>query len=162
MARTKLVVHKMDLKQQIDLAECHQTFDTRQALAEAIADTDWAKNYQPKPITASVVLLRIAEFGIEPKTPKGKRGRAKGTKLSSSQKAAMQAGRGKKRIDKGTIEELRASVPLSLYPLVDRIENGSKVSAIKMKCLECCCFVKSEVRDCEIKTCPLWSIRPYQ
>lgn len=38
----------------------------------------------------------------------------------------------------------------------------SKAVALKMKCLECCCFQKNEVRDCQIETCPLWPHRPYR
>ena len=70
MGRIKVNITAYDLKKHIDEAESNNTFANRQQLAEFIEQTDWAKNYKPKPITSSVVLLRISEFGIEPKTPK--------------------------------------------------------------------------------------------
>tara|TARA_R110000824_G_scaffold280251_1_gene468376 strand:+ start:9962 stop:10456 length:495 start_codon:yes stop_codon:yes gene_type:complete len=162
MPRTKLIINRRDLQTNIAQVEGSSTFDTRQSLAEAVADTDWAKNYKPKPITASVVLLRIAEFKIEPNTPKGKRGRSKGIKLSAGQKAAMQAGRGKKEVDKEAISRLRNYCPTVHQGLVDKIAKGSKVAAIKLKCLDCAGWNKSEIKHCTIQTCPLWTIRPYQ
>lgn len=35
-------------------------------------------------------------------------------------------------------------------------------SAINRKCLECCCGMRTEVRDCRIKDCALHPLRPYQ
>jgi hypothetical protein len=35
-------------------------------------------------------------------------------------------------------------------------------SSIKSKCLDCCCFIVSEIRYCTVETCPLWTVRPYQ
>lgn len=35
-------------------------------------------------------------------------------------------------------------------------------AAINAKCVECCCGSKAEVRRCEIETCPLWPVRPFQ
>lgn len=37
-----------------------------------------------------------------------------------------------------------------------RITRGA---AIRMKCLDCCNYQKSEVRLCPAKTCPLWNFR---
>lgn len=33
---------------------------------------------------------------------------------------------------------------------------------VKLKCLDCCCFDKTEVTKCTTITCPLWEVRPYQ
>ena len=35
-------------------------------------------------------------------------------------------------------------------------------AAINAKCLDCCCWQKSAVRDCSVVTCPLHPHRPYQ
>lgn len=35
-------------------------------------------------------------------------------------------------------------------------------AAINAKCIECCCGQKAEVRRCEIRTCSLWEVRPFQ
>ena len=34
--------------------------------------------------------------------------------------------------------------------------------AIKIKCLECSCWQKEEVKNCTVKSCPLWQVRPYK
>ena len=40
-------------------------------------------------------------------------------------------------------------------------------SAIKVKCLECVCWQRMEggrdnIKDCAVRSCPLWSLRPFQ
>ena len=37
----------------------------------------------------------------------------------------------------------------------------SRPAAIWMKCMSCMCNQKSEIRDCEIYACGLWTVRPY-
>lgn len=34
----------------------------------------------------------------------------------------------------------------------------SKPSAIRLKCLECCCWQEAEVRNCKIYNCALWGL----
>lgn len=34
--------------------------------------------------------------------------------------------------------------------------------AVKAKCLDCSCYDKTEITNCTVKTCPLFSLRPYQ
>lgn len=34
-----------------------------------------------------------------------------------------------------------------------------QLKAIRLKCLDCCCFMESEVRQCTIKSCPLFPYR---
>lgn len=34
----------------------------------------------------------------------------------------------------------------------------SKVAAIRIKCLECCCWQEAEVRQCQIVNCALWGL----
>jgi len=41
-------------------------------------------------------------------------------------------------------------------------EESSKAAAIKAKCLDCVCFIRRSVTDCEAFTCPLWEHRPYK
>ena len=43
-----------------------------------------------------------------------------------------------------------------------KAKRGNVRSLIALKCLDCCCWVKAEVRDCEIVECSLHPIRPYQ
>ncbi len=41
-------------------------------------------------------------------------------------------------------------------------ERESRASAVKAKCLDCCCFITSEITNCTVETCPLWAYRPFQ
>jgi hypothetical protein len=47
-------------------------------------------------------------------------------------------------------------------PLVDKVEQGSMAAAVKLMCLDCSGWVKPEIRDCVITSCPLYPFRPYQ
>lgn len=42
------------------------------------------------------------------------------------------------------------------------IEKGSRTQRIKLKCLDCCCWDKEEVRQCTARQCSLWEVRPYK
>lgn len=158
--RTKTQVDKVALLAAIKEVESKSAFNTRQALAEAVVETNWAKS-QPK-VTPSVVLLRIAEFNLdsEIKTKKGKRGRQAGVALSAVQKTAMQAGR--QKVKGKILSELRRGVPLSKLSLVEKGESGSVKALVKLKCLDCSGYITNEVKHCTVLSCPLYSIRPYQ
>lgn len=72
--RAKIEINKEELQAAVNLVEKDQTFDTLSELWEAVANTDWAKNFKPNPLSASVIILRVKEFGITYKTEAGKRG----------------------------------------------------------------------------------------
>ena len=38
----------------------------------------------------------------------------------------------------------------------------SNKQAIKVKCVECSGFSNDEVKNCTVRACPLWKVRPYQ
>jgi len=42
------------------------------------------------------------------------------------------------------------------------MSGKSMKKAIKMKCLDCCCWVVKEVKLCSVITCPLYAYRPYR
>lgn len=47
--------------------------------------------------------------------------------------------------------------------LAKRVFSGrSRGAAIKLACLQCCCWQRNEVRDCTIGGCALHQYRPYQ
>lgn len=59
--------------------------------------------------------------------------------------------------------QLRQAVPAQYEKLVQAAEGGSRTAAVKLHCLDCAGYVRSEVRHCIMAgSCPLWSIRPYQ
>lgn len=63
-------------------------------------------------------------------------------------------------------DEIRAEqidrLSISVKGIYQRAFSGSKASSVKAKCLECCCDDRAEVRDCQVYTCPLFEVRPYQ
>ena len=146
MARTKLQVDKYELIHQITMAEEKNTFDNRSKLAEFVASTDWGQSLN---ISPSVVTLRISEFNIEVKTQKGKRGNPdlKGGTRTRKPKVVK------------NIDILRKVFPASKEKLLDRLEKGSYKAATIACCLSCANFSASEVKNCTVKTCPLWGIR---
>lgn len=54
------------------------------------------------------------------------------------------------------------ALPHSVKLTYSRAFAGSKARAIVAKCLECCCNDRDEVRNCQVYTCPLYEVRPYQ
>ena len=39
------------------------------------------------------------------------------------------------------------------------LKRRTRAQAIRAKCLDCCCDYTAEVRNCELKECPLWTYR---
>jgi hypothetical protein len=155
MPRVRIEVDKSELVNAINRVEAIQKFSTRQDLAQAVSD------YMNIDVSPSVVLLRIKEFGIEPKTPKGQRGRRKGAKLSKAHKEAMQVGRKSKSIT--NIAEMKSYCPKDFLPIIEKYETTPTRSlAVKIKCLDCADFNRTEIRNCTVKSCSLWDWRPYK
>ena len=162
----KLEVDRDQLQRIVNELESRQTFPNPSALWKAIEETEWAKAYQPRPVTASVACERVKELGVQYNTKPAKRGL--GT-LTEEQKAAMQAARKnrKPRSEKmkafaSTFEELRKQVPERFLPLVAQEEKGSLRAATKLICLECSGYQPGEVKQCPITACALFPHRPYQ
>lgn len=45
-------------------------------------------------------------------------------------------------------------------PRARKALQGSRQSAIELKCLECCAFSMSEAQSCHITRCALWEFGP--
>lgn len=161
MGRTKTQVDKQEFLDTILDLESSQTFSNRNELAIAVSLTNWGIN---NGVTSSVCVSRIKEFNLDTliKTPKGKRGRQVGEKLSDEHKQKLQEGRGKKKVDEKWIKEMRRVTPTAYFPIIDKIESGSLKAQLKLMCLFCTNFNKSEVKNCTINSCPLYAGRPYQ
>lgn len=43
--------------------------------------------------------------------------------------------------------------------LAIELTHRTRPQAIRAKCLECCCDNAAEVKECELKKCPLWIYR---
>lgn len=151
--RTKQPVDKNELKRVIEELEKNNNYPGLTHLYAAVAETEWAKSHS-KPLTPSVILLRVQEYKIPTVTQPGRRGRTAGVPHSG--------GARKRKQKNNAVGELARVTPLTYTALVERIRGGSKVAAIKLKCLECCSYQRIEVRECTVSACALWTIRPYQ
>ena len=62
------------------------------------------------------------------------------------------------------ISKRRAQVPQQYRILFDKVIGGKAPprQAIKLSCLECMGYVRSEVKHCDTVTCPLNSYKPYR
>lgn len=58
------------------------------------------------------------------------------------------------------LRKLKKSYRRLFYDVFYGKKSYSK--AVKAKCLDCSCFERVEITHCEVKTCPLYKIRPYQ
>jgi hypothetical protein len=89
-------------------------------------------------------------------TPAHQMAARQGRRERQSQKAAQAA---------TTVEALLADAgPLPAYAQAhaDKARTGNTRSLIALKCLDCCCWEKTEVAACPVTTCPLYPLRPYQ
>jgi len=166
--KTKVSVNKQVLINAVAQAEANGPLENKAQLYERAAEI-YNSNGNVQKITYSVACLRVKEYGIKLKTLSGKKGRGK---MNAAQIAAMRAGRGKRipkgdkfsksEIAKNAIEDLRKHVPERFHNLINSIAKGSRVSAFKLHCLDCCTYQTAEVRRCAATTCPKWLFRPYQ
>lgn len=136
----KLEIDRDELQKVVTDLESRQTFPHPSALWKAVEETDWAKAYQPRPVTSSVAYERAKELGIQYKTRPAKKGLGN---LTEEQRAAMQAARKnrKPRSEKmkafaSTFAEMRKQVPERFLPLVVQAEKGSLRAAMKLTCLD--------------------------
>ena len=174
MARVALVIEKTELSEIIQKVESENNgpFPNRSALAQAVAETDWAQNVKDakdrvKGASSAVIQARIRELGIEPQTPVGKRGRPAGVPMPAgahtnrtSRSEKFQA----PKIAKYFSNLKKAQPDERTKNLAERAAKGSMAAAVKLKCIECVGYedVSKRVGQCGVKTCSLWAFRPYQ
>lgn len=158
--RKPIVIDQREMQAVVSKCESESSFKNRTELWNAIAATEWARTMQPRPLTAQVAMIKADELGIEIKTPKGLRGRAKGSAPINT------GGRKKKVFSAEQRDALISGIPLDqrekLIKTIDRACNGSMKAAVKLKCLDCTNWQKQEVADCTIVDCSLHSFRPYK
>jgi len=157
MARTKLEIDKEAFQKVVNDLESKQSFENPSLLWKAVEATEWAKGLQPRPLTASVAYVRAKELGIVYKTVPGKKG--SGLRPPSGPRVPRA-----KKMEKfsGSFSQMRLEVPDRWHNIVDKAEKGSKSAAIKLKCLDCCCWQPPEIKHCTCVGCPLFPVRPYQ
>ena len=127
--------------------------------------TEVAKKYAEQcGLVASHSTLAVfaQKCGMTMVTPKGKRGMSAGTNLHRGprhSRAEKFAGNPDTVL---SIKGIVATTPERFLPVADRVAKGSMKAAVQLKCLDCCCFVTSEIRNCTAIECSLWPYRPYQ
>lgn len=156
MPRPSVIIEKAGLEEQIKQAEAANTFVNQSRLFEFLCSSPWAatikdslgKPFQVKPVN---IYQKVIQYNIPMKTPKGKKGGVK----------TVGAGvvRGKKDRSANRLPLLQ-STPEEFKPLAAKVSGGSMKAAIRLKCLECCCWQRKEANECQIKTCALWSFLP--
>ena len=156
--RKKIRVDKGEFQRVVEQLESQRTFTNPSELWQAVADTDWAKQQQPRPLTAAVAYLRAREFGIVTKTQPGKRGLTRERLAGIPRKRRPRAE--KMAVYGTTFAQMRSEYPKVFLPIIDRAEKGSFRAAITLKCLECSGFVRAEARQCTVTNCSLYPHRP--
>lgn len=162
MARIKINVDKNELQKIIAELESKHKFDNLNALWKAVEATDWAKNYQPKPITASVALLRVKELNIATQTKAGRRGRQGGVPCVPGVPRVRVPRKQKMKKFLSSFELMRKEIPVKYHGVIERAESGSVKAMIRLKCLDCSCWQPAEIKICPCTSCSLYPVRPFQ
>lgn len=169
MAKTAIQVDRTLLENIIANVESNGPLINRNALYKKVSESYNAgiASRGLKPIKAGVVFLRIRDWGLQVKTPIGKRGRQAGSSFPGS--AANRKSRSDKFKSDPVVQKSFKSIRQyigneapRLLPIVDRIEDGSMKAAVKLKCLECCNWQPNEVAKCSVNDCALFAFRPYK
>lgn len=162
MGRSPLIVKKDELQKVINDLEASRQFRNQQELFLAVQESDWGKNvrnanYRVKGIKAPVVYNKIREFDIVLKTPKGKKGRTVGQVVNRTNRSEKMA---KNPEIQRALKQLRDDVDTlgdnkeRLNGVIDKIEGGSIVHAVRLKCMECRGYEGTDYKQCNA-VCPL-------
>lgn len=147
MGRKAIDIPKHVLSEALIKAETEKTWPNHNQLFQHLAE-----QFNCAPI---IVRNRIQAFGLEIKTPKGKKGRQAGTTIA-----------GVPRTRKGKANDYKIALGMvfnrdGMEARVNKASKGSLKSAVALKCFECSGFQKKEVRLCTCVSCPLWAYRPW-
>ena len=170
MARVRLEITKSELEYQIKATETANggPFPNRSILAEAVAESDWAKNFvnpangKPKAISASVVTNRITELKIEPLTPKGKRGGGGGFSGTRGPRKTRAEKFAEDPAISQSLEKLKTKWGGQRAEVDKIINGGSMKAAVALKCFDCAGGSTGEVARCPVYDCALWAFRPWR
>jgi hypothetical protein len=171
MGRVALLVDKSELQAQLDKAEAEHTFTNRSKLYTHVSNTEWAKAIKDalgrtRGLSPMVIYQRVNEFKIQIKTPMGKRGNPTiGKRLTKEERKAKIEKRpgyiqGMQRLTYDANNHFGKRKD-SIANLINKLRNGSKTAAIKLKCLECCCWSATEASRCTVYGCPLYMLNPF-
>ncbi len=150
MGRAAILIDKTELEKEISQAESTKTFRNHTELFKHICETPWGTSRKDtlgrvRVLSPATIYQRVKEFGITVQTKQGERG----AHLAGAVKTGT-------RKFKGDKAELLKDVPAEYKTLAERVARGSLKAAVKLKCLDCCCYQMAEVRQCTCTSCPLW------
>lgn len=178
MGRAGILVTPDELLEQLLHAESTKQFDNWSKLFESVAQSEWGQTRITtsggvKALTSATIYQRVIDFGLADKlkTPKGKKGRQKGeVVVRSTEQKSTNLSLGKvlrKKADTWYFAGIWgddtkvANIKKKRYlRYIDRLEGGSCKAAIALKCLDCCNGSFSEVRQCGMDDCELYSLSP--
>lgn len=164
MPKVPVKVDSRLLKKSIETAESDGPMPTQSGLWKRVAEI-YNGQTEGKKISHSVVMLRVKEWGIPVKTKPGKRGRSSMAAARSAKSGQRQSKAEKFQNDEGirrSLDILSERVPERFLPVLERVREGSRTAAVKLKCLECSVWQTPEIRNCTNHACALWAFRPYQ
>jgi hypothetical protein len=152
--RKKLSLTREELQSVVNELEEKQTFASLAMLWKAVGDTEWAKTLEPRALTPQVAMLRAKELGVTTKTQAGRIGAGRVAPASGE----------RRKVSLPVLVEQVATreTPEKYHDLLRRAQAGSRKAALKLKCLECSNWQRSEIAFCPILGCALWQFRPYQ
>lgn len=167
MGGKRIVVDKTLFLAALEEVENKQTFRNWAEMQSAVANSSYGMSVG---LSSGNVYQYILKFGITPKTPKGKRGAGIARLRDSNNTVRIsRADKNKSPTAQESIKEVRRSVHAicgsktpRYYNLMNKFEAGSMKAAISLQCLQCCGGEAVEVRNCEIKSCSLWLLRPWK
>jgi hypothetical protein len=124
----------------------------------------YANENDSAPVSIATVIKKLTGWGHVLQT-KGKKGFTT-ENLPERTTKAVKTSR-KEKFDKNpeikeSFKMMKKYFPKRYGNLVDKASKGSVMAAIHLKCLDCTCNQMVEIRECAIKDCPLWALRPYK
>lgn len=164
MGRAAKIIDKDKLEAIIVKLESENTYTTRSQLFTEVAEK--YSDLHGVSFSNACAAQRAKQFGIEIKTQMGERG----LHLKGGNADAL-----KKWRETGEVQDKKPKIKSpdflpywakedggKFLKIAKSAQRGSVKAKIKLKCIECAGGLTKEVALCEITTCPLWDIRPYQ
>ena len=155
--KTPIDVDRPLLVQCIEALEASKVYTTHQKLYKEVAALYNVKT-TGKHISPSVVFLRIKQWNLIVKTPKGRKITKGGVQTNQPRLKRSEKFIGDKTMAKGKaalVERWGKKKPR----LVKKILEGSLRGGLDLLCYDCSGEIISEVSKCVIFSCPIWTLR---
>jgi hypothetical protein len=106
-------------------------------------------------------MQKADKLAITITTPKGKKGRQKG-----DAPVPIKGPRKPRDIHPAVLQDLINGIPSEcregLEKTIAKAAKGSLKACVKLKCMDCVGYIRSEIKICEMTSCTHWSSRPYK